>query len=253
MTWAPVDPPGDWPAGFVADALPRVAASFAGRPDMTACRLAPDGWPDSFLVGLAGEDPRACSVRGAPGHVLAWLTGRGRRHRAAGHRGGRRAGAAAVAVAHTHRTLTPKETLVAYTGKVTVGGPADTRELPGLTITKVSVGPMDNNAYLLRCTQTGELALIDAANDAGTLLGLIGDSPLATIITTHQHWDHHAALKPVQQATGAVTVAHPAGRAGPADPRYPPGTARRQGRRRQRRAVGDPPARPHARQHRAGV
>jgi hypothetical protein len=39
-----------------------------------------------------------------------------------------------------------------YTGNVSAGGPADTRELPGLTITKVSVGPMDNNAYLLRCT-----------------------------------------------------------------------------------------------------
>ena len=98
---------------------------------------------------------------------------------------------------------------MSYTGNVTVGGPADTRELPGLTITKVSVGPMDNNAYFLRCTQTGELALIDAANDADTLLGLIGDTPLTTIITTHQHWDHHAALKPVQQATGAATAAHP--------------------------------------------
>jgi len=60
-----------------------------------------------------------------------------------------------------------------YTGDVSVGGPADTRELPGLTITKVAVGPMDNNAYLLRCTGTGELLLIDAANDAGTLLALI--------------------------------------------------------------------------------
>ena len=42
-----------------------------------------------------------------------------------------------------------------YTGNVTVGGPPDTRELPGLTITKVAVGPMDNNAYLLRSTAPG--------------------------------------------------------------------------------------------------
>jgi len=97
---------------------------------------------------------------------------------------------------------------MSYTGKVTVGGDADTRELPGLTITKVAVGPMDNNAYLLRCTQTGELALIDAANEAETLLSLLGDAPLATVITTHRHWDHHAALPAVQQATGAATVAH---------------------------------------------
>ena len=101
-----------------------------------------------------------------------------------------------------------------YTGNVSVGGPGDTRELPGLTITKVAVGPMDNNAYLLRCTQTGELALIDAANEADTLLALIGDTPLATIITTHQHWDHHAALAAVQQATGAATAAHPEDAAG---------------------------------------
>jgi glyoxylase-like metal-dependent hydrolase (beta-lactamase superfamily II) len=98
---------------------------------------------------------------------------------------------------------------MSYTGEVTVGGAADTRELPGLTITKVAVGPMDNNAYLLRCTATGERALIDAAAEPATLLGLIGDGPLATIITTHQHWDHWGALAEVAGATGAATVAHP--------------------------------------------
>jgi glyoxylase-like metal-dependent hydrolase (beta-lactamase superfamily II) len=98
---------------------------------------------------------------------------------------------------------------VTYTGNVSVGGPADTRELPGLAITKVAVGPMDNNAYLLRCTSTGDLLLIDAANDASTLLALIGGKPLARIVTTHQHWDHWQALQETQQATGAATAAHP--------------------------------------------
>jgi glyoxylase-like metal-dependent hydrolase (beta-lactamase superfamily II) len=97
-----------------------------------------------------------------------------------------------------------------YTGDVSVGGPADTRQLPGLTVTKVAVGPMDNNAYFLRCTSTGELLLIDAANDADTLLALAGDTPLATIVTTHRHWDHWVALQAVQAATGAATAAHPA-------------------------------------------
>ncbi len=95
-----------------------------------------------------------------------------------------------------------------YTGNVSVGGPAQTRELPGLTITKVAVGPMDNNAYLLRCTSTGELLLIDAANEPETLLGLVGDTPLATIVTTHRHGDHWQALEPLAKATGAETVAH---------------------------------------------
>jgi glyoxylase-like metal-dependent hydrolase (beta-lactamase superfamily II) len=97
-----------------------------------------------------------------------------------------------------------------YTGDVSVGGPADTRELPGLTITKVAVGPLDNNAYLLRCAATGELLLIDAANEADTLLKLIGGGRLATVVTTHRHWDHWAALRAVQEATGAATAAHPA-------------------------------------------
>jgi maleylpyruvate isomerase len=69
-------PSGDWPAEFVADALPRVAGSFAGRPDMTACRLVADGWPDTFLVGPAGQDPPDLVVHGPPGQLLAWLSGR---------------------------------------------------------------------------------------------------------------------------------------------------------------------------------
>ena len=142
---------------------------------------------------------------------------------------------------------------MSYTGNVSVGGPAETRELPGLTITKVAVGPMDNNAYLLRCTQTGELALIDAANEADTLLALVGDTPLATILTTHQHFDHVAALADVQQATGAATVAHPEDAPGIPVPVDAAGSERRHGRRRQRPALGHPPARAHAGQHRAAV
>ena len=98
---------------------------------------------------------------------------------------------------------------MAYTGDVTVGGPPDTRKLPGLTVTKLAVGPMDNNAYLLTCTETGEAALIDAASEASRLLELIGDRPVRQIITTHRHFDHWQALAEVQEATGADVVAHP--------------------------------------------
>jgi glyoxylase-like metal-dependent hydrolase (beta-lactamase superfamily II) len=98
---------------------------------------------------------------------------------------------------------------MAYTGNVAVGGPADERALPGLTIRKVSVGPMDNNCYLLRCTESGDQLLIDAANDAETLLRLVGDVGLSTVVTTHQHWDHIQALEAVVATTGATTVASP--------------------------------------------
>ena len=99
---------------------------------------------------------------------------------------------------------------VTYTGEVRVGGPSDTREIDGLTVTKIAVGPMDNNAYLLRCTSTGQGLLIDAANEAGRLIEMIGDTPVGTIVTTHRHFDHWQALPEVQTRTGAVVVAHPA-------------------------------------------
>jgi glyoxylase-like metal-dependent hydrolase (beta-lactamase superfamily II) len=93
-----------------------------------------------------------------------------------------------------------------YTGDTT----PDTRTLPGLVITKLSVGPMDNNAYLLRCPSSGEQVMIDAANDADRLIELIGDGGLARIVTTHQHFDHWQALTDVVAATGAESIAHAA-------------------------------------------
>jgi glyoxylase-like metal-dependent hydrolase (beta-lactamase superfamily II) len=94
-----------------------------------------------------------------------------------------------------------------YTGDVEPGGPADVRELPGLTISKLAVSEMANNAYLLRCTATGEALLVDAAAEPEALRALIGDADLRTVVTTHGHWDHHRALPEVVAATGAVTVA----------------------------------------------
>jgi glyoxylase-like metal-dependent hydrolase (beta-lactamase superfamily II) len=95
-----------------------------------------------------------------------------------------------------------------YTGEVKPGGSPDVRELAHLTITKVAVDrEMSNNCYLLRCRHTGDQVLIDAAAEADTLLPLIGDAGLATVATTHQHWDHHRALADVVSATGAEVVA----------------------------------------------
>jgi glyoxylase-like metal-dependent hydrolase (beta-lactamase superfamily II) len=98
---------------------------------------------------------------------------------------------------------------VSYTGNVTVGGPPDSRELPGLSVTKLAVGPMDNNAYLLRDLRTGEALLIDAAAEADRLIELIGETPVVRIVTTHKHADHWQALAEVQAATGAAVAAHP--------------------------------------------
>jgi glyoxylase-like metal-dependent hydrolase (beta-lactamase superfamily II) len=97
---------------------------------------------------------------------------------------------------------------VTYTGDVQVGGPSDTREIGAVTLTKIAVGDMHNNAYLL-VDQTGQGLLIDAAAEPERLIEMIGDTPVAKIVTTHQHADHWQALAELKAATGAVTVAHP--------------------------------------------
>lgn len=111
-----------------------------------------------------------------------------------------------------------------YTGAVHVGGPADVRRLPGLTIAKLAVGKMSNNAYLLRDVATGAGLLIDAAAEPENLLELSrvdlgpdialedtqgpGDrTGIQTIVTTHQHFDHVGALAELVGATGAATAA----------------------------------------------
>ncbi len=96
-----------------------------------------------------------------------------------------------------------------YTGHVDPGTVAR-RTLPGATILKASVGPMDNNAYLVTCSATGQTLLIDAANDAEVLIDLIRRyaPKIALIVTSHQHFDHWQALQAVAEATGAPTAAH---------------------------------------------
>lgn len=96
-----------------------------------------------------------------------------------------------------------------YTGDVSPGGSSDVRELDGLVVRKCSVGEMDNNAYLLTCTATDEQLLIDAADDADRLGSLIGEGTgrLHAVVTTHQHWDHHRALRAIVESTHATTYA----------------------------------------------
>ena len=96
-----------------------------------------------------------------------------------------------------------------YTGHVD-SGTAARRTLPTATIIKASVGPMDNNAYLVTCSSTGKTLLIDAANDGDALIALISEHApdVELIVTTHQHYDHWQALEQVATSTAAATAAH---------------------------------------------
>lgn len=99
----------------------------------------------------------------------------------------------------------------AYDGRVEVDGPTATRRMTTLVIRKASVGPMDNNSYLLTCRVSGAQLLVDAAADLPRLLRLVREgspsSRLDSIVTTHSHHDHVGALSQLVAATGARTFA----------------------------------------------
>lgn len=69
----------------------------------------------------------------------------------------------------------------------------------------LSVGPMDNNAYLVVCDD--DAVLVDAAQDAPALLSWIDGYPVSAIVTTHRHADHTAALAEVAVVTDAWLAA----------------------------------------------
>ncbi|MDZ7675746.1 MAG: MBL fold metallo-hydrolase [Acidimicrobiales bacterium] len=73
-------------------------------------------------------------------------------------------------------------------------------------IHKVVVGPLDNNVFILRCTETGDAVLIDAANEHDMLLGLCERLGVGQVIETHGHWDHIQAVPQLRDAGYSVHV-----------------------------------------------
>lgn len=100
-----------------------------------------------------------------------------------------------------------------YSGHTDPGGAATRRDLDALTITKVSVGEMDNNAYLLVCKASNEALLIDAAAEPERLTELVGTgddrADLRHLVTTHRHADHWQALGAVAGMFEPRLIAHP--------------------------------------------
>jgi glyoxylase-like metal-dependent hydrolase (beta-lactamase superfamily II) len=76
----------------------------------------------------------------------------------------------------------------------------------GYEVHAVVVGPMDNNVFVIRCTETGDAVLIDAANEHERLLELCQALGVRRVIETHGHWDHIQAVPAVREAGYEVGV-----------------------------------------------
>lgn len=75
-----------------------------------------------------------------------------------------------------------------------------------LEVHKVVVGPYDNNVFVVRCRQTNEAVLIDAANEHERLLELCTSLGVRRVIETHGHWDHIQAVPALRDAGYEVAV-----------------------------------------------
>ena len=83
-----------------------------------------------------------------------------------------------------------------------------------LVHTRLNLGPLDNNTYIVACSDTREAAVIDvgfepqAAIDELRRAGLT----LTMLLNTHAHYDHAAGMREVQQVLGGTYWLHPADR-----------------------------------------
>jgi glyoxylase-like metal-dependent hydrolase (beta-lactamase superfamily II) len=68
------------------------------------------------------------------------------------------------------------------------------------------VGPIANNVYVVRCRRSGDALLIDAANEHERLLEVCTTLGVRSVVETHGHWDHIAAVPAVRDAGYQVSV-----------------------------------------------
>ena len=71
---------------------------------------------------------------------------------------------------------------------------------------KIVVGPFDNNVFVVRCRESGEAVLIDAANEHEQLLALCQRLGVRRVLETHGHWDHIQAIPALREAGYQVAV-----------------------------------------------
>jgi glyoxylase-like metal-dependent hydrolase (beta-lactamase superfamily II) len=80
-------------------------------------------------------------------------------------------------------------------------------ESTAVRVDKVIVGPFENNAFVVRCRNTGEAILIDAANEHELLVPLCKALGVRRVLTTHGHFDHIQAVEACRDAGIDVGVA----------------------------------------------
>jgi glyoxylase-like metal-dependent hydrolase (beta-lactamase superfamily II) len=74
-----------------------------------------------------------------------------------------------------------------------------------LEVASLTVGPVQENAYLFRAEGSDRLLVVDPGDEAERILAAIAatGAEVEAILLTHTHFDHIGAVAPVAKATGA--------------------------------------------------
>ncbi len=81
-----------------------------------------------------------------------------------------------------------------------------------MILTRLVVGPLQVNCFILADDKTKEAVVIDPGDDAVDILKIIREKSLLVkyIVNTHAHFDHVGANGAVKEATGAQLLMHEA-------------------------------------------
>ena len=109
--------------------------------------------------------------------------------------------------AHAHGTVEH------YCGAASIGVGAAANAGPTLhykdhqaEIHRVVVGDYENNVFIVRCRDTGDAVLVDAANEHDLLLELSRQLGVREVLETHGHHDHIGAVTEMRNAGYSVHV-----------------------------------------------
>lgn len=87
-----------------------------------------------------------------------------------------------------------------YSGHVEPGSEWIERTDGTVMLRKMSVGPMDNNVYLVACATTQQAVLIDAPSEPARIRTLAAGMTVQAVLITHGHADHVGAWHELRDA-----------------------------------------------------
>ncbi|MBV9846650.1 MAG: MBL fold metallo-hydrolase [Kutzneria sp.] len=79
-----------------------------------------------------------------------------------------------------------------------------------LTLSRLVVGALETNCWILRETGSNHALVIDPGDEPDRVLDAVGDLTVVAVAVTHAHFDHVLGLAEVAGRLGAPIIGHPA-------------------------------------------